>query len=100
MEEPGMYGQFESRMEGLQLGHAVNLLHGPAPFLMGWRTLSAAPRAPLQHFSADILRTPDSGWQPLCASIHRGADALFERMWDCRVEPLLFELPGFDISPA
>ncbi len=95
-----MDNQFQSEMEGLQLGHAVNLLRGSAALPMGWPALAAALRMPLRLFPAESVRPPDFGWQRLCASMYRGADALLEQLWDCRVQPLLFELPGFEVVPA
>jgi hypothetical protein len=89
------------RLQGIQLGDAVNLLHGVdgLPIAAG-SPLVPAPRAPLRRIPVEIDRSTGTGWRPLSVTIHSEVGSLYDRLFACHVEPLLSDGPGFDIRPA
>lgn len=89
------------RLEGIQLGDAVNLLHGAdLASIAGASSLRPPSRIPLRQFAVEIDRSVESGWRPPSVTFHQNVTSLAERLSIYRVERRLFDGPGFRIRPG
>jgi hypothetical protein len=93
-----MAAGFEADGAPLQLGDAVNLLHGVARLPLGpGLALQRAPRAPLRAFALDA--GSGSGWAAPCVTLHQDLASLLERLFAHRVGGLRHDRPRDALRP-
>lgn len=98
---PVLQSHSRVRLEGIQLGDTVNLLHGAdLASIADASSLRPPPRAPLRQFAVEIDCSVESEWRPPSVTFHQNVTSLAEQLSMYRVERRLFDGPEFNIRPG